>query len=161
MEGGGYYYYIVVVVVCTLEKWDSLQKSRNLSCFVQLKSFLFNPLCVFDLFSKGWQSTLFEIFFFCDPKITTRSIIAFTGQCTKCTGMVLALSAFGRLRDGSRCAAVCLEQLTGATGTVQCYSLHSDLGRLVCLILFLCVCDCVCVCARARVCVCACVTVCV
>ena len=51
-------------VVHSLEKEDFLENLHVLSCFVQLKTILFNLLCVVDLFSEHWQSTLFENFFF-------------------------------------------------------------------------------------------------
>ena len=45
-------------------KKDFLKNLCILFCFVQLKIILINPLCVLDLFSEHWQSTLFQIFFF-------------------------------------------------------------------------------------------------
>ena len=45
-------------VVRSLEKEDILENSYVLSCFVQLKSVLFNLLCVSDLFSKNAGSQL-------------------------------------------------------------------------------------------------------
>ena len=50
--------------VRSLEKDYFLENSHILSCSVQLKSVLFNLLCVLDLFSKRWHSTLFQIFFY-------------------------------------------------------------------------------------------------
>ena len=48
-------------VVHSLEKEDFLKNVCILSCFVQLKSILSNLLCVSDLFSEHWQSTLFQV----------------------------------------------------------------------------------------------------
>ena len=50
-------------VVRSLEKDNFLKNLHILSCFVQLKSVLFNLLRVLDLFSERRQSTLFKIFF--------------------------------------------------------------------------------------------------
>ena len=40
-----------ICIGCGFEEEDSLGSVRSLSCFVLLKSVLFNPLCVFDLYS--------------------------------------------------------------------------------------------------------------
>ena len=50
-------------VVRSVEKEDFLENLHVLSCFVQLKSVLFNLLCVLDPFSELRQSTLFQVFF--------------------------------------------------------------------------------------------------
>ena len=57
-EGEGHESYIVR----SLEKEDFLENLHILSCLVQLKSVLFNLLCVLDLFSECRQSTLFQTF---------------------------------------------------------------------------------------------------
>ena len=51
----------------SVEKEDFLENSCNASCFVQLKSILFNLLYVFDSFSQRWQSALFHRFIFFNP----------------------------------------------------------------------------------------------
>ena len=52
---------------CTwLEKEDFLETLHVLSCLVQLKSVLFNLLCVLDPFSERWQTTLFQMFLVSD-----------------------------------------------------------------------------------------------
>ena len=48
-------------VVRSLENEDFLENSHVLSCFVQLKSVLFNLLCVLDFFPpERWQSAVFK-----------------------------------------------------------------------------------------------------
>ena len=53
----------------------------NLSCLGQLKNILLNLLCVFDLFSECWQSTLFQIFFFLSSLVERKK------KSTKCLSM--------------------------------------------------------------------------
>ena len=45
-------------------KKDFLENSCILSCFVQLKSILFNLLCVFDFFHSAGSQLLFRLILF-------------------------------------------------------------------------------------------------
>ena len=50
------------------EKDDYIKNLHDLSCSVLLKSNFFSLMCVLDLFSECWQSTLFQIFCFVQCK---------------------------------------------------------------------------------------------
>ena len=49
-------------VVCSLEKEDFLENLHILFCFVQLKSILFNLLCVLDFFQNAGSQLCFRFF---------------------------------------------------------------------------------------------------
>ena len=55
------------------------KKKKGQNCFAQLKSVLFDLLCVWDLSSERWQSTLFRIF---SPQKRRQDISAVTKQTT-------------------------------------------------------------------------------
>ena len=78
-------------VVPSLEKEDFLENSHILSYFFQLKSVLFNLLCVLGLISERKQSTMFQIFspFWWAPKTSVRLLKScHSGQRDYCVSVV-------------------------------------------------------------------------
>ena len=66
---------------CTyLQKRGFPQKIVHFVLFCPIKSILFNFLCVFNIFSECWQSTLFQIFFFFffTCKLLIKSVMGFS-----------------------------------------------------------------------------------